>query len=94
MIVVADRGGVGERQAEIVVEADAVQRWEDGDAVFVRDGEEYEARPVTLGVRAEGVVEVLSGLAAGEKIVVNGLQRVRPGTKVTPQTETAPAEKR
>jgi multidrug efflux system membrane fusion protein len=26
-----------------------------------------------------------SGLAPGEKIVVNGLQRVRPGAPVTPQ---------
>jgi multidrug efflux system membrane fusion protein len=25
------------------------------------------------------------GLAAGEKIVVNGLQRVRPGAAITPQ---------
>ena len=32
---------------------------------------------------------VRSGLTVGEKIVVNGLSRVRPGMPVTPQDETS-----
>jgi len=32
---------------------------------------------------------VRSGLEVGEKIVVNGLARVRPGMPVTPQDEVA-----
>jgi multidrug efflux system membrane fusion protein len=42
-------------------------------------------REVTLGPTAEGLRVVLSGLEAGERIVVNGLQRVRPGAVVQPQ---------
>ena len=36
-------------------------------------------REVALGAFVDGLRIVTSGLAAGERIVVNGLQRVRPG---------------
>ena len=42
-------------------------------------------REVTLGVTSEGLRVVTSGLAPGERIVVNGLQRVRPGATVSPE---------
>jgi RND family efflux transporter MFP subunit len=42
-------------------------------------------RPVKLGPVIDGLRVVESGLAAGETIVVNGLQRVRPGAQVAPQ---------
>ncbi|RZA34000.1 MAG: efflux RND transporter periplasmic adaptor subunit [Lysobacteraceae bacterium] len=44
-----------------------------------------EYRPVTLGPVTDGMRVVRSGLKAGEKIVVNGLQRVRPGAPVSAQ---------
>ena len=44
-----------------------------------------EYRQVTLGPLAEGLRVVRSGLKGGEKVVVNGLQRVRPGASVTPE---------
>jgi hypothetical protein len=44
---------------------------------------------VQLGPSAQGKRIVRAGLEAGEQIVVNGLQRVRPGMPVTPQTEMA-----
>jgi RND family efflux transporter MFP subunit len=49
-------------------------------------------RPVTLGPLVDGQRIVRSGLIAGDKIVVNGLQRVRPGMPVTPEAQ-AVAEK-
>ncbi|MCY1504851.1 Efflux pump periplasmic linker BepF [compost metagenome] len=42
-------------------------------------------RAIELGPRLEGLRIVRSGLAEGEKIVVNGLQRARPGMQVTPE---------
>jgi len=43
-------------------------------------------REVTLGpVVHDGLRVVTSGLKAGEQIIVNGLQRVRPGVRVAPQ---------
>jgi multidrug efflux system membrane fusion protein len=44
-----------------------------------------EYRIVTLGAAVDGLRVVRSGLQPGEKIVVNGLQRVRPGAAVTAQ---------
>ena len=45
-------------------------------------------RGVTLGPLVDGLRVVRSGLAAGDHVVVNGLQRVRPGAKV----EAVPVE--
>jgi len=42
-------------------------------------------REVTLGATSEGLRVVTSGLSSGERIVVNGLQRVRPGATVSPE---------
>ncbi|VFR67138.1 Probable RND efflux membrane fusion protein [plant metagenome] len=39
--------------------------------------------PVGIGERREGRVEILSGLAAGERVVVAGLQRITDGAPVT-----------
>ena len=44
---------------------------------------------VTLGPAVEGKRIVRAGLQGGEQIVVNGLQRVRPGMPVNPQQELA-----
>jgi multidrug efflux system membrane fusion protein len=42
-------------------------------------------REVTLGASVNGLRVVKDGLKANERIVVNGLQRVRPGALVAPQ---------
>ncbi|MET0312986.1 MAG: efflux RND transporter periplasmic adaptor subunit [Hansschlegelia sp.] len=42
-------------------------------------------REVTLGAAANGLRTVLSGLSAGERVVVNGLQKLRPGALVSPE---------
>jgi multidrug efflux system membrane fusion protein len=47
----------------------------------------YQA--VELGPEFEGKRVIRSGLHAGDKIVVNGLQRVRPGMPVAPEEEPA-----
>lgn len=45
-----------------------------------------EYREIMLGASVDGQRVVTSGLKAGERIVVKGLQRVRPGAIVEPQT--------
>ena len=45
-----------------------------------------EYREVKLGPVVDGLRVVRAGLKPGEKIVVNGLQRVRPGSPITAQT--------
>lgn len=53
--------------------------------LVVNDQNVVEYRPVKLGARHGTLREVTEGLAAGEWLVVNGLQRVRPGVTVVPQ---------
>ena len=48
-------------------------------------------QPVQLGPLVDGKRVVRSGLQAGEEIVVNGLERVRPGMPVTAERETLQA---
>jgi cobalt-zinc-cadmium efflux system membrane fusion protein len=46
--------------------------------VYVQaEGETFERRPVTLGPRAGGVVQVLDGVKAGERVVTTGAYLVR-----------------
>jgi RND family efflux transporter MFP subunit len=53
--------------------------------LVVGTGNKVEYRPVQLGPVIDGLRVVQSGLASGETIVVNGLQRVRPGAQVQAQ---------
>ena len=54
--------------------------------VMVVDGDSKAAyREVTLGAAIDNLRIVRSGLQPGERIVVNGLQRIRPGALVAPQ---------
>jgi multidrug efflux system membrane fusion protein len=50
----------------------------------VKDDRTVEYRPVVLGPLVDGLRVVRSGLGAGERIVVSGLQRVRPGSAIDP----------
>jgi multidrug efflux system membrane fusion protein len=53
--------------------------------MVVGDDNKAAYREVTLGVFVDGLRMVTNGLTAGERIVVNGLQRVRPGALVSPK---------
>lgn len=48
-----------------------------------------EEREVTLGLRQPGRVEITGGLAAGEQVVIEGVQKVRTGAAVIIQSAGA-----
>jgi len=50
----------------------------------VKDDDTVEAKPVTLGPLDEGLRVIREGLKPEDRVVVDGLQRVRVGAKVTP----------
>lgn len=52
--------------------------------LVVGPGDTLAYRPIVPGRLDDGLRIVTSGLKPGERIVVNGLMRVRPGMKVTP----------
>ena len=61
---------VQQQPAALVVPVAALQTFRDWDVVFVRVGDTYEVRPLGLGKRDAARVEVLSGLEAGDQVVV------------------------
>jgi RND family efflux transporter MFP subunit len=48
-------------------------------------------KPVTLGPVVDGLRVIRDGLAASDRVVIDGLQRARPGGKVAPQVATIEA---
>jgi len=79
----------------IVPEA-SVQRGTQGTFVWVvKDDQTVEMRPVKLGVTEGPDASVEGGIAAGEKVVVEGAEQLRPGAKVAIQPRRpAPAAHR
>ena len=79
-------------EQRVVIPQSAVQENQAGPFVLIVDGEgRIEARPVKTGDRVEDGVVVLEGLAEGETLVVEGIQKVRPGAEVNASFRT-PAE--
>jgi membrane fusion protein (multidrug efflux system) len=76
-------------QALVIPESAIVPSGERVSVFVIDDQQTAQVRPVKLGVRLEGAVEVLEGLKAGEKVIAEGVQKVRPGGKVTPRSEGA-----
>jgi multidrug efflux system membrane fusion protein len=71
----------------LMVNERAVGTDQDKRFVLVVDADnKAEYREVTLGASVDGLRVVTRGLKPGERIVVNGLQRVRPGALVAPQS--------
>jgi multidrug efflux system membrane fusion protein len=53
--------------------------------MVVSDDNKAQYREVALGASVDGLRMVTSGLKPGERIVVKGLQRLRPGAVIAPQ---------
>ncbi|OJG00099.1 efflux RND transporter periplasmic adaptor subunit [Pararhizobium antarcticum] len=53
--------------------------------MVVKPDNTTEYREISLGAKSDGLRIVTSGLQAKERIVVNGLQRIRPGSLVAPE---------
>ncbi len=74
---------VGERREGVpVVPREAVAERGGKKVVFVLRGQSVARREVSLGLGDDEVVEVVSGLAAGERIATRGLETLADGTRV------------
>lgn len=77
----------------LMISEKAVGTDQDKKFVFVVDPQNTVAyRQIELGSAVDGQRIVEKGLSAGDRIVVNGLQRIRPGALVDPQTEAKVAQ--
>src|SRR5690606_11090824 len=75
--------GVDEKA--LMVPQQALQRTADGNGalMLVKDGQVH-ATPVTTGPAIDGKWMITSGLSAGDVVVVEGFQKIRPGVPVQP----------
>lgn len=72
------------RHGAVLIPAAAVQRGTGGTFVFVVDkAQKVAMRAVTLGPIDADQVQVLSGLAVGETVVVDGADKLKDGSRVT-----------
>lgn len=70
------------RDRAVLVPEEAVLALPTGNFIWVVQGDTPERRPVKLGARQPGFVEILEGVAEGESVVVGGAERLTPGSKV------------
>jgi len=71
------------RKGAITIPSAAVQRGSQGSFVYVvKDDDTVSVRPVKLGPSDGERVAAESGLAAGERVVVDGMDRLREGARV------------
>ena len=78
--------GAADSRKAILIQDRAVATDQNRKYVFVVGADnKAEYRPVTLGPTINGLRVVRAGLKGREKIVVNGLQRVRPGAPIAAQ---------
>lgn len=59
--------------------------------VVIGEGDKPEIRPVKVGERIGSEWVISSGLKPGERVVVEGLQKARPGMTVVPKPWSPPA---
>ncbi len=71
-----------QRQALVIPEIAVVQVGRDSFVYRVKADGSVEQAKVTTGVRRDGQVEITNGLAAGQRIVVDGTGNLRPGARV------------
>jgi multidrug efflux system membrane fusion protein len=79
------------RAGAVVVPEGAIQASEKGFVAYVVEGGKARMRQVQIGLRTgTGVVEILSGLKAGETVVIEGSDRLADGLPVAEQSPGAP----
>jgi RND family efflux transporter MFP subunit len=71
-----------ERTSRLVVPATAIRTISGTSRLFVVDGDRARERVVTVGDIADGAIEVVTGLSAGERVVTGPLNQVVDGVRV------------
>jgi len=81
------------RKDRILIPAVAIQRGPQGTYVYVvKEDQTADVRPVTVGTIEAAQASVESGLSEGERVVVDGVDKLRAGSKVKVNSEQGPAE--
>lgn len=77
-----------QRQAMVIPEIAVTQVGRDSFVFRLTAEDTVEQLKVSTGARRAGVVEITDGLGLGDRIIVDGTGKVRPGQKVAPSQDT------
>jgi membrane fusion protein, multidrug efflux system len=87
------RVAVDEKENAILVPQRAVQELQGAKTVMVVDAQnKVQLRTIRVGDKSDSYLIVLDGLNAGEKVIVEGMQKVRPGGEVRPSSSSVASE--
>ena len=79
------RVAVAERENAIMIPQRAIQELQGAKTVMVVDAQnKVQVRSVKIGDKSDKDIVILDGLVAGERVIVEGMQKVRPGGEVNP----------
>jgi membrane fusion protein (multidrug efflux system) len=79
---------VSEQENAILVPRRAVQELQGAKTVMVVDAQnKVQLRTIKVGDKSDDFLIVLEGLNAGERVIVEGMQKARPGSEVRPTSE-------
>ena len=85
------RTELGPPHATLMITERAILSDQDHKYVYVVNAnDEVERRDIQLGALTHGLRSVEAGLSKDDRIVVNGMQRIRPGIKVEPKLVAQP----
>jgi RND family efflux transporter MFP subunit len=74
-----------ENPKAIVVPVSVIQKTSEGQMVYIADGNKAKIVNIVTGRNANGMVEVLSGLEAGDKIIIAGYEDLDNGEPIAIQ---------
>lgn len=66
----------------LVVPVSVIQKTADGDMLYIADGNKAKAAFVQVGRTSNGMVEILGGLNAGDKVITSGYEELNNGQAI------------
>ena len=72
-----------ESKNTLTVPISVIQKTSKGEMLYVADGDKAKAVYIKTGANSNGIVEVLSGLSAGDKVITAGFEDLDNGDPIT-----------
>jgi len=96
MVILLQTGedGVEEFQIAVTLVSDRALDTDQGQKIVyvVNEKNEVVSQPIRVGALHDGLRAIEDGLKSGERVIVNGLQQVRPGITVEPNLVDMPGQ--
>lgn len=81
------RVAVAEHENAVLVPQKAIQDLQGAKTVMVVDAQnKVQVRTIKIGDKSDNYYVVLDGLKAGDRVIVEGMQKARPGSEVKPSS--------